>query len=1045
MRTSKYSLLGLIALTGLAACSTKTAGTFKLTAPDSVACGQSVAVTTTSKANFSVNPEAVTIAQVVSFSADGMTASVKGLKNGTFKLSASQVGGTGQDSKQMTVTGDCTTTNPGEVAITITPGDQTMVVNQTVGFTATVTGPAGTNTNVSWVFLPDVATPGDATLSSNNAVSMSLKATAVGTGVLKATSDAYPTKSASVKITIVSNNPNSASITITPDKHTMNVQQTKDFKVSITGLANTAYAVRSSDSTVVAVGQKNGDTFTVTSLKVGQATLTVEADGKDGLTATALVTVNQANGGVVVNPPANYPWGNGKFCSGFDNTRLFPGQQEIDGVFPLEQSRLGNKKVINYIRGDNAPVTVFIPKSPATARVSVYLTNTQANLPVKIAETVDANDLKAGGTWTFNLNTLGLKQGQEMSLEARYYDNGVGPFLTQTFKAYPDNQAPTTAKLRQFGKKLLSSTDRWYANKSVTVGLVNPAQVEEKPDPISDAIDKDPFDGGAGFGGVCVVASNVTNGVPANLDLFNGPLNNKAVSKVIADLRSTPFEQVVDTVKALPDGMWLLKTVTYDVLGNMEESNDFVVVYVDNTGPKANFDMVSRNPLAQDGWLQGNSDVDFSVTDNIAGVKASQLYITIGNQVVWRQVTAPDSCPAKFAYSTVDNKDGTAVRTDNTFEDTTATDVVLHLKDCLDNSSEVVLVKGIDNTAPNVDALSPTNGQQFNGGDRIDYRGMASDDTSGLYVSGIYNGTYMPQDLPAPIHNANGQPVKYNTNFWFQVGNTNRSHYFPSQGPAKPNGPVRGLNSGEWGDTYEAIFNDDGREDSILETCLAKPNPNYCIEALIKNTAYGSINGVRGETAFLFVATDRAGNTANTGTVHRKYGGGGDDGAYVYLVKPKFDDDFLGTPSFIQSRPYIGELTVDSVYKFTGDTYLDFNDPNVGNIPSAPFPDVLAGQALAKLKMQVSDAPLIDQFGLYATTFHYHTMWPSMHNFGAANAYHYVDVHGGSNNGPFVGSDTVKRGTVTYMAGAYDKGGNPSHLITRYVVDTLKGDGNGPW
>jgi len=162
------------------------------------------------------------------------------------------------------------------ISVAVKPTTANLSHSQSLRLSATVSG--SSNSNVSWTMIPIVGT-----LSSSGLYTAPAIISANQTVVVKATSVAYPTKSASATITLVP----SVSVTVVPSLVSLSAKQTERFSAQVSNAANTAVAWSLSP----AVGTISKGLYTAPAIIAGPKTVKVIATSVADSTKSATATV----------------------------------------------------------------------------------------------------------------------------------------------------------------------------------------------------------------------------------------------------------------------------------------------------------------------------------------------------------------------------------------------------------------------------------------------------------------------------------------------------------------------------------------------------------------------------------------------------------------------------------------------------------------------------------------------------------------------------------------------------------------------------------
>jgi parallel beta-helix repeat protein len=202
---------------------------------------------------------------------------------------------------------------PAPVAVTLSPSSATLVPGGTTALTATVTG--SSNTAVAWTV--DGAAGGSAAVGTVSGSGDNVTYTAPsagGTHVVKATSAADATKSASTTITVQAPAPVSVSVSLAPGSASLNPGASANFTATVSGSSNTGVAWTvdgvAGGSASVGTVSGSGDSVTYTApAAAGSHTLkaTSAADGTKSASASisvlaAAVTVTTSPATATLNP-----------------------------------------------------------------------------------------------------------------------------------------------------------------------------------------------------------------------------------------------------------------------------------------------------------------------------------------------------------------------------------------------------------------------------------------------------------------------------------------------------------------------------------------------------------------------------------------------------------------------------------------------------------------------------------------------------------------------------------------------------------------------
>jgi len=173
---------------------------------------------------------------------------------------------------------------PTPIVVTITPSQASGTVGQLVGFSASVSGT--TNQAVNWTS----TVPTVATVDANGVATL----LAAGSTVIRATSAADPTKSASATLVVSAGPP--IQVTITPANATLQINGQQQFVATVTNATNEDVTWSSSNEAVLEIDE-NG---LATAIAAGTATVRATSVQNPTRSAQASVTVSAA-------PPVTQP------------------------------------------------------------------------------------------------------------------------------------------------------------------------------------------------------------------------------------------------------------------------------------------------------------------------------------------------------------------------------------------------------------------------------------------------------------------------------------------------------------------------------------------------------------------------------------------------------------------------------------------------------------------------------------------------------------------------------------------------------------------
>lgn len=981
MRTLKHSLLGLVTLASLAACSTgnQLTGDVFVIEPKQVDTGVGCTFSFTVKGDS--NPANVTFKSKQDPSGNPQIVVMTGAQGTAKAVGSVAIEATSSDGKKtalatVNVINGKACPGPGGDPISIQivrgdngndPGDP-FKFNKDANFPFKVVvtgGPAGSSRKATW----KITNGGAVSLVSPDLVTATIdaivKGVATGTATLVATSEADPSKTDSVNIEVVltGGNGDKPFIIVKPNPLNLNVNGTGNLVAEVYN-SSSDVTWETPNGGIVSLAPVDGKTVKVTGLTKGTATVTAKLVSDNTITGSALVNVDVGAGGTGIEIPKSCTDFSNKPCGNIPTGHVFPDPCTDGGSYLLTQAMTGKAEDILYVKC-TVPVQMNYPAG--TTRIELWKSQTN-NIPSgPNMDDVSFSPAKTtAGVHVFNWDTRNCEQGIYTYLVMRIWV-GTQPQLPKFIKVVCDNYGPTAFDLRQPYTVKNNNTvpATFIVAKPVTLQGENPNGVEDLPSVTNP--------GSAGVSRVYYFIQPVVGSPKGHFD--------RATAKLVCVAPASSYECQLDP-KNYTNGKYELVSVVTDLIWNLREGTATKLITIANDGPTiTNFKVTADNPYTRTDLqvISGVIRVLANAVDADSGIASITLTIDGRNIPLVLTDAATGAVMTPCQRTPVVARTGVGGYDTNAISDRRDGEFKLVVENCAGiKTASATQFWTVDNTAPEGHFVTPSVGSQCKGGDPLQISLSFSEKdpsvASGLQFAKSYYS--ISQTF------STGTPSMMQ---WFQIPEANNTsagdemaYWYPvttGTGGKSSLGPV----SGTYGIDFICVFNNDYPDQ-------------------IHPDGYGGARGLMGLGGYI---VDLGGNGAFVSGKNMKYGGGPGDAWYV-RVAPNFD-----AATYELSQPFIFDVAY-------------WNETKQRPVCCGPLNGVAAGDMVSG-EAKVFDKPNFGAFNLYDVIFYERTVVT-----GALNFFNVVD-HPKTTTEKFTTLiPKAPYNLYDFLVMAIDKGGTPN-------------------
>ena len=503
MRTSKYSLLGLIALTGLAACSTgkQVVGdkfTISPTVINTCVGGEFDFIITNDPA-----PAKVTFVPVK----DGGFVQMTGSHGVGKVVGSTDVKATSSDGKSFAFATvnvsnvPCTTPGPG-LSMKIVRADDgkdpanpfKLNSNASFGFKVVVTGgPAGSSRKATWKIVDGNAVSLISPAVNEASVEAVVKGVGLGSVKLVATSDADPQIVRSVNIEVVQSGGegDKPSIVVIPSSPELKVNEPTTLEAFV--LNSTSGVTWENDAAhpgIVSLTPLAGNKVKVLGLSPGTAVIKAKLNTDNTVTGSSVITVVVGNGGSGIEIPKPCVDFSNNACGNIPAGHIFPDPCTDAGLYIVTQQKNAGSEDVLYAKC-TVKLKLHYPKN--TTKIELSLSKTQN---VAGDQLYERSFIPAAGPGvaTFDWDTTSAEQGEALYLVMRIWTTDGQPQIPSNLKVVLDNYGPSAASPLQPWNMINNNTTppTYIVTKPTVLEVENPAGVKDYPDRNMDVLGAGP-------------------------------------------------------------------------------------------------------------------------------------------------------------------------------------------------------------------------------------------------------------------------------------------------------------------------------------------------------------------------------------------------------------------------------------------------------------------------------------------------------------------------------------------------------------------------